>query len=221
MTKGLVLAASAVVGLGLLGAAAPARADAIPYQNIGTPNPVTYSFTAKTTGDLIAYFAGSTATYDNQLGVLVNGVAQGGYGLDNHSSSVGEQYDFGLVTAGSTLVFVLHNLTLGNNAYSDPSLNVAYDLNGSDGHNHLYSTAYTATSPVLNGIPAGTFFAFEDLPFPYSDFNYNDEDFVFLDVATKITSDAGFAADPIPEPAALVLFGAGLAGLRLVRRRRA
>jgi hypothetical protein len=52
-----------------------AYADAIPYPNVGTPNPAIYTFTATSTGDIVAYFAaGSTAAYDNQLGLLVNGV---------------------------------------------------------------------------------------------------------------------------------------------------
>src|SRR5689334_19646892 len=110
------------------GAARLMAADAIPYPNSGTLNPVTYTFTASANGDITAYFAGSTASYDNELGLLVNGVSTGIVGLDNHSSALGASLDLGSVHAGDVLTFVLVNHTLGMNAYSDPSLNVSYDM---------------------------------------------------------------------------------------------
>lgn len=199
---------SRIMGLSVLlaavfGGSAAALADAIPYPDIGTPNPVTTSFTAIATGDVIAYFAGSTAAYDNQLGLLDNGVlTSAGYGLDNHSSAIGQSFNLGPVNAGDSLVFVLHSLTLGMDAYSDPSMNAGYDLDGSVGHNHVYSTDYSATSPVFPGVPAGIYVAFEDLQFPFSDFNYFDETFVFT-----IASNTPPA---VPEPSSLALFGAAL-----------
>lgn len=199
----------------ILAAYAPkaAHADAIPYQNVGTPNATTYTFTATADGDIIAYFAGgSQASYDNELGMLVNGVSTGVIGLDNHSSSLGQSLDLGHVTAGETLVFVLQNNTLGKDAYSDPSLNTSYDTSGVDGHNHVYSTAYTANPPI-DSIPDGTYVAFEDLPFPGSDFNYNDESFVFTDVTTTMNG--------VPDSAStLGLLGLGLTGISLLGLRK-
>ena len=188
-------------------------ADAIPYPNVGTLNPVTYTFTAATDGNITAYFAGSTASYDNELGLLVNGVSTGVIGLDNHSTALGVSLDLGSVHAGDVLTFVLQNNTLGKDAYSDPSLNVSYDSPTYTGsHNHVYSTPYTATSPIIDSIPAGTFVSFEDLPFPGSDFNYNDEDFVFLNV--------GVITRNVPDSASTAaLLGLGLGGLSLLRRR--
>jgi hypothetical protein len=175
-----------------------ARADEIPYPDFGTPNTAVYSFTATVTGDIVGYFAGGTGAYENQVGLQVNGtLTSAGYGLDNHTSTLGQAFDFGHVTAGDTLVFVLYNLSLEKDAYSDPSLNGSYDVDGSRGHQHIYSTAYTATSPIIGNIPTGTYVGFEDLPFPSSDFNYNDSSFVFTDVAS------------VPGPIA----GAGLPGL--------
>jgi hypothetical protein len=195
------------------GSAQVARADAIPYPNSGTPNPITYTFTASATGDIMAYFAGSTAGYDNELGLLVNGVSTGVIGLDNHSSPIGLSLDLGHANAGDTLVFVLQNNSVGLDAYSDPSMNVSYDFPGDTlGHNHVYSTPYTATSPVLDSIPVGTFVAFEDLQFPSSDFNYNDEDFVFTDVSV--------ATHGVPDAASsLTLLGMGCGCMGLLRRR--
>ncbi|HZO88818.1 MAG TPA: PEP-CTERM sorting domain-containing protein [Chthonomonadaceae bacterium] len=214
---------AAAVLAGVLGLASVQAANAqgpIPYPDRGTPNPETYSFTAASSGDLIAYFAGSTASFDNQLGVLVNGVAQGGFGLDNHSSSIGQPYNFGHVNAGDSLIFVLHNLTLGEDAFSDPSLNVSYDNPGETlGHNHVYSTFYTGTSSqqtFFPGVPAGTYVAFEDLPFPGSDFNYFDENFVFSNVLTNAPPPSS-----VPEPGAYALLASlGLTGAALLRRRR-
>lgn len=210
--------ASALAGaLGLASVQTAHAQDPIPYPNAGQPNPISYSFTAGSNGDVTAYFAGSTASYDNQLGLLVNGVAQGGFGLDNHSSSIGDVYNFGHVNAGDSLVFILHNLTLGQDAYSDSSLNGPYDASGDAGHNHIYSTFYTGSSPQQTsfaGVPAGTYVAFEDQSFPNSDFNYFDENFVFGNVLTN--------APTVPEPGAYALFASlGLTGITLLRRRRA
>src|SRR5262249_27446997 len=112
---------------------------------------------------------------------------------------IGQAFDLGLVTAGDSLVFVLHNLTLGMDAFSLVSMNGGYDSPHA-ATNHIYSTPYTATSPIFPGIPLGTFVAFEDLPFNSSDFNPNAEAFVF----TNVTATA------IPEPTSLLLFGTGL-----------
>lgn len=213
-TSNLVPLKPGVVALAVIaGASRLLGADAIPYPDIGTVNPVTYSFTASSDGDITAYFAGSTASYDNELGMLVNGVSTGIVGLDNHSSALGQSLDLGSVHAGDVITFVLQNNTLGKDAYSDPSLNVAYDSPGYTGsHNHIYSTPYTATSPIIDSIPVGTFVSFEDLPFPGSDFNYNDEDFVFLNV--------GVTTRGVPDTASTAaLLGLGFAGLAMLRRR--
>lgn len=216
MKFGVLLAVGAAMA-SIWGGAAMA-ADAIPYPDAGTYNATSYTFTAATTGDLIGYFAGSGASYDNEVGVLDNGLlTSGGFGLDNHASSIGQSFDFGHVNAGDTLTFVLQNNTLGKDAYSNPLLNVAYDEpTDTIGHNHVYSTAYTATGPVLGSIPPGTYVAFEDLPFPDSDFNYSDETFVFA--STTVTPVSGA---PEPSAWALMIGGVALAGgaLRAHRRR--
>jgi hypothetical protein len=203
---------------------ANAKADAIPYPTPGVVNPVTYMFTAANDGDVVAYFAGSTASFDNDLGLLVNGVAQGGFGLDNHSSPLGLSYDFGHVNAGDALVFVLRNksglIPPNQLVYSDPSLNGPYDSQTGPaipGENHVYSTPYTGTGPIIDAIPAGIFVSFEDLPAQgfNSDHNYNDEDFVFTNVAES----------PVPEPIEIIsmlgVTAMGLIGIVIHRRGKA
>jgi hypothetical protein len=191
-------------------AAAPLTAwaaDLIPYSG-GQYNSTTYSFTAAADGDLIAYFVGgSGAGITNELGLMVNGVLAPISGLNNHTSSVGDFLNFGHVNAGDTLVFVLHNLSDSKDAFSDASLNAAYDdPSYTGGHNHIYSTAYTATDPLFGGgVPAGIYAGFEDLGFPNSDFNYDDESFVFTNVAAVATA--------VPEAATWAMMLLGFFGL--------
>lgn len=187
-------------------------ADVIPYANAGTYNAAGYSFVAATTGDVIAYFVGGAgAGYENEMGLLVNGVqTAAGFGLNNHSSVVGQSFNLGHVNAGDTLTLVMKNLSLNAQVYSDPTLNAAYDGVGQTAHNHIYSTAYTATSPLFNGVPSGIYVGFEDIPFPNADYNYDDESFVFTNVAVAV---------PEPQACALMFAGLGVAGVMARRRK--
>ena len=214
---------AAAAAIAALSAAGAVQAQlAIPYADSGSYNPITYTFTAAASGDIVAYFAtaDNTASFDNDLGLLVNGMAQGGFGLDNHTSHIGDAYNFGFVSAGSTLIFVLNNMTLGEQAFSDPTMNLSYDIGPAtgttDGHNHVYSTFFDGTNPggdaaaiEAAGVPHGTYVAFEDEPFPDSDYNYHDEEFVFTNVATGV-----------PEPATWSLMLLGVGGIGAILRRK-
>jgi hypothetical protein len=169
-------------------------AGAIPYPNAGTQNPTLYNFKAATTGDLTAYFYGSGASFNEELGLLVNGVSQGGLGLDNQSTSFGASYDFGNVTVGDTLTFYIDVFTTSSLYYSNASLN-------SDGANHVYSTAFSGDGVI----PAGTYVGFEDLADSVSDFNYADEQFVFTNTSTAISG--------VPESSTWAMMIVGFVGL--------
>ncbi len=184
-------------------AAGSAFADAIPYATPGVANPVTYTFTAAATGDISAYYLGSTAGYTEYLGLLINGVDSGHTGLQNHgvapATAIGDPLDFGHVNAGDVLTFYTYVLDINTTWYSNVAMN-------SDGVNHVYSTSYTGPDA-----PAGTYVAFEDLA-GGGDLNYHDETFVFTNVASTPS---------IPEPAnmALLMAGLGLVGIMARRRR--
>jgi hypothetical protein len=55
-----------------------------------------------------------------------------------------------------------------------------------------------ATSLILGSIPVGTFVAWEDLPFPASDFNYNDLNLVFTNVSVSVPDPIAGAGLPGP-----------------------
>jgi hypothetical protein len=196
-----------------------AKSAIIPYPNVGTENPVTYTFTATATGDVMGYFAApSGAAYTEDVGLLDNGVlTSGGYGLNNHGSYAGEDFNFGNVTAGDTLVFVLQVLIPPNgDVYSDPSMNAPFDGTPT-GHNHIYSVAYDASSDLLDpSVPSGTYVAFEDeaasLP---PDWNYADDTFVFTDTSVTAVPEATTMI-----AGALLLLPFGLSTLRILRKSR-
>src|SRR5262249_60730346 len=107
----------------------------------------------------------------------------GVFGLNNHNTAVGVSLNLGPAKAGDILTFVLRTISPNiGDAFSNPALNATYD--GGAGIQHVYSTPYTATSPIIDSIPVGTFVAWEDLPgMAHPDFDYNDLTFVITNVS--------------------------------------
>ncbi len=150
---------AALLAAGFAGCiATAAEADPIPYQQVGTYNDAIYSFTAAGTGDVTGYIVGGFgAGFTNEVGLLVNGVqTNAGFALNNHASSVGDSFDFGFVHAGDALTFVLENLTLQKDAYSDPTLNIAYRRPGVRGRpqSHLFGRLH-GNLAVVRGCSLG------------------------------------------------------------------
>lgn len=187
-----------VAALALLALPANVLAGPIPYPNIGTPNPDVYTFFAAGDGPVVAYFYYSDASFDSDIGLIVNNVSQGIYGLENHAVTTvyGTAFSFNNVSAGDLLEFELR-VSAGYSVFSTPSLN-------SDQMQHVYSTAWAGDAVI----PAGVYVGFEDL-LNLGDIDYNDHQFVFTNVGTPVP-DGGFT---------LALLGAALAGIGMIRRK--
>ncbi len=182
------------VGVVSLLAAAPASAITI---------------TATGTGPITAYFYGQSASYGSDIGLWVNNVFQGTYGLYNQTTAPGTSLVLGNATAGDTLVFELRVRQDGGapppsnySLFTDPSLNP-------DTLEHAQSSAF-AGGPF--GIPAGVLIGFEDIvPLGQSDLDYNDHLFVFTGVTDRVP-DGGMSAGLL----AIGLMAVGL-GRKLVK----
>lgn len=195
-------------------AALPVWGDAIPYGNPGFEAP-TMTFTAMATGSIDAWFYGSSAGDNDSVQICdLSTSSCSGQFFPNHTTTVGTE-DAGVlsVTAGDVLEFNMFNNSTGQELSSNPSLSA-------DGLNHAYETPYTVS---VEGIPApGTFIGMEDLPctsfdagtgqcLAGSDFDYNDDQYVFDNVA---------ATSAVPEPGSLLFLATCLLGIGGTLKRR-
>lgn len=145
-------------------------------------------------GNITATYEGNSAAYSNDLYLVLVGPDQ--WIFNNHSTPVGATYDLGTFSAGTELVFRLYVNNTGDNFYTGAA------SRNPDGLAH---------ARVQNDWKPGiTLVSFEDLwGTPEGINGYNDLSFSFTNTR----------ASSVPEPATLLLFGAGLAGLKLMRKR--
>jgi hypothetical protein len=174
--------------------------------SIAVADPVTLSTATSprliaTGGDVSIYFAGSDATF-NSLLFLHSPGPQGPF-FPSQSTPIGEFVDLGNFSSGVEMVFRLHVLDTGDDFFTGPAGSNA------DGVVHAQLAVWSG-SP---GIPPGVLAGFEDL-FGGGDLDFNDFQFVATNVRLE-------DAAPVPEPATVLLVGAGAALLcRGARKRR-
>jgi hypothetical protein len=185
-----------------------AKADSIPYPNVGTP--ITTNTDLVVTGPVsIAYFYGFSAADTDTLSIwdVTTGMWVAQNFFNNQTTPVGTMQTLSGVNVGDVLEFELNNLSTGTTLTSDPANDPA-----DPGISHAYVTWYSANPSdpdYIAGIPAGTFVGMEDLAGNQgSDYDYNDDQYVVTG-ANNVT----------PEPNSLFLLGTGFLGLLVVGRR--
>ncbi len=141
-----LIAVSAILLASQSNAFASTSATNIPYANVGVINPVGYTFTAANTGTVNAFFAGTTASYNEILGLEINGVNTNHWGLENKQTAVGAEMSWN-VHAGDTLTFVDYVWGWNQPLYDSKgnpingSYTVASDIaQNPDTNQHVYAT---------------------------------------------------------------------------------
>jgi hypothetical protein len=163
-----------------------------------TPLIPTESELVATGGEVIVYFAGSTASLDSVLN-LISPVNVGPF-FPNQTTPVGTALSLGTFVAGDILRFRL-DVSSGQSYFSGPA------SGNPDGVIHVAHAEWAADATIpVNGTLVG----FEDL-FGGGDLDYDDNSFVFTNVRSPTS---------VPEPSSLMLAGAGVLALGLLRRRR-
>ena len=195
----------------LAAGSSPLLADSFtPYGSVGSIAPASVVTFAGGTG-ITAYFysvsAGDTDTISVYDETTHSYLSPKGVFNNQAAITVGSTVTFNSATlhTGDVLAFELFNTSYNGDIFaSDPSLST-------DGVNHAYLTAFSGPIPDIAGNIAGTFVGMEDLPNGSSDFDYNDDTFVFTNVAPTAAT---------PEPSSILLFGTGLIGAAGALRRK-
>jgi hypothetical protein len=203
----------------VLGASLPANADqCIPYCHGGVIPPMANAngeIYAAQSGEVEGYFYGFQAhdmSVVRMWDVTTNTLSP--WVFPNLTTKVGTVADFGAVNKGDLLVFELWDKIqdtaqpgAGNIYYTDPRLNP-------DGRPHFYLANWGGGMVGNVFVPAGMFMGGEDLPYPYSDWDYNDNEFVW-----NIRASSAGGSVPTPEPASLAMLLTGAITSASVLRR--
>ncbi|WP_035347844.1 PEP-CTERM sorting domain-containing protein [Edaphobacter aggregans] len=189
-----------------------ARADSvIPYGNVGhiaAQEPLV----AIATSEIFGYFVSASAGHNDVVRMIdVTQNWSSNWFFPNHSTALGASADFGSVNAGDELVFQIQDLTTDRIYGSEAAFS-------SDGANHAYSQMFDGGLLDAATFPAGVYIGMEDLAKGGSDWDYNDDTFLFTNTALDKSSPS--APPAVSEPGSLALFGTGMLGtVGLIRRR--
>lgn len=185
--------------------AAPMMAHAFPIAMPGTEGMQVF---VSGTDPIIATYQGNSAAYSNDLYLALDGLGNPGddgnfandlYIFNNHISPVGSTANLGSFAMGTELIFYIYVNNTGEYFFTGPGTrNVDF---------HTHARVEDSWQPDE------TLVSFEDLrEGPY---DYNDLSFSFTNTSTVPTPP-----NAVPEPTTMLLFGAGLAGLTAVARRK-
>ena len=146
-----------------------------------------------TDGEVVATFQGHSAGFTNQLYLDSPANALGGV-FTNQTTPVGTQVNLGNFTAGTELIFRMNVTDDGSNFFTGPaSRNVDSIVHAIADEEFIAGETYVAFEDILGG----------------GDLNYNDLTFSLTNTR---------AEGIVPEPAALLLCGVGVALVTIVRR---
>jgi hypothetical protein len=185
-----------------------------PYSNSGHPitssSPITYN--GANGGGIVAYFYSVSAADTDTISVFdaTQGIFLSPQGAFNNQSpsTPGSTvtFDSPSLHNGDTLYFDLYNTSFPGDTFSSNT------ATSPDHDNHAYITPFNGTIGSYGTI-VGTYVGMEDLPSGQSDWDYNDDTFVFTTVNSRTIA-------PTPEPGTFALLGTGLIGAAGALRRK-